>query len=105
MHGRLPILGFRIDSRLAYVTDMLTMSDDSYHLLEGIEILVMNALRPTPHGSHQSIPEALKAARRLSTWGIMRDFMLKSVANCLRTFILHTMGWNSIFDIVLSGIS
>ena len=65
MHGRLPILGFRIDSRLAYVTDMLTMSDDSYRLLEGIEILVMNALRPTPHGSHQSIPEALKAARRI----------------------------------------
>ena len=65
MHGRLPILGFRIDSRLGYVTDMLTMSDDSYRLLEGIEILVMNALRPTPHGSHQSIPEALKAARRI----------------------------------------
>ena len=66
LHGRLPILGFRIGRRLGYVTDMLTMSDESFRLLQGIDVLVMNALRSTPHGSHQSISEALEAARRIA---------------------------------------
>lgn len=66
LHGRLPILGFRIGGRLGYVTDMLTMSDESYRLLRGVDVLVMNALRPEPHATHQSISEALEAARRIA---------------------------------------
>lgn len=65
MHGRLPILGYRIGGRLGYVTDMLTMSDESYNDLRGIDVLVINALRVNPHPSHQSISEALEAARRI----------------------------------------
>lgn len=65
MHGRLPILGYRIGGKLGYVTDMLTLPDESYECLKGVEILVMNALRPKPHPTHQSIAEALQAARRI----------------------------------------
>lgn len=43
MHGRLPILGYRIGGRLGYVTDMLTMPDASYEQLQGLDVLVMNA--------------------------------------------------------------
>ena len=65
MHGKLPILGYRI-GRMAWVTDMLTMPETEYELLQDLDVLVMNALRPKPHGSHQSISEALENVKRLS---------------------------------------
>jgi phosphoribosyl 1,2-cyclic phosphate phosphodiesterase len=64
MHGKLPILGYRIGP-MAWITDMLTMPDESYPHLEGLDTLVMNALRPEPHPTHQSIPEALEQVRRI----------------------------------------
>lgn len=65
MHGKLPILGFRIGG-MAWITDMLTMPEGEYEHLHGLEVLVMNALRPQPHGTHQSISEALENVRRLA---------------------------------------
>ena len=64
MHGRLPILGYRI-GRLGYITDMLTMPEESYEQLEGIDVLIMNALRIAPHPTHQNLEEALKVAERI----------------------------------------
>ena len=57
-HGRLPILGFRF-GRLAYVTDAKTIPPDSMALLRGLDVLVLNALRATPHPTHLSLPEAV----------------------------------------------
>ncbi|ADV43863.1 MBL fold metallo-hydrolase [Bacteroides helcogenes] len=65
MHGKLPILGYRIGQRLGYVTDMLTMPEASYEQLEGVDVLVMNALRLQPHATHQNLSEALKVANRI----------------------------------------
>lgn len=65
MHGKLPILGYRIGQRVGYVTDMLTMPEESYQLLEGVELLVLNALREKPHPTHQTVSEALKVVERL----------------------------------------
>ena len=65
MHGKLPILGYRIGN-FAWITDMLTMPEGEYELLQGLEVLVMNALRPQPHGTHQSIGEALANVERLA---------------------------------------
>lgn len=65
MHGRLPILGYRIGKRLGYITDMLTMPEESYEQLHGLDVLIINALRIKPHPTHQSISEALEAARRI----------------------------------------
>lgn len=62
MHGALPILGFRIGS-LAYITDMKTFPDEELPKLQGIRTLVVNGLRFTPHGSHQTIPDAIHFAR------------------------------------------
>ncbi len=64
MHGNLPILGYRI-GRLAYITDMNGMPESEFHHLEGVDTLVVNALRYRPHGSHQTIPEAVDFARRV----------------------------------------
>lgn len=64
MHGRLPILGYRI-GRLGYITDMLTLPQDSFEQLMGIDVLVINALRIASHPTHQSLDEALATAERI----------------------------------------
>lgn len=65
MHGQLPILGFRIGP-LAYITDMKTLPDTEWPCLEGVEVLVVNALRFTkPHFSHQLVDDAVAFAQRV----------------------------------------
>lgn len=60
MHGKLPILGFRI-GKLAYITDMKTIEDTEMSLLDGVDTLVVNALRwEKPHHSHMLVDEAMK---------------------------------------------
>ena len=47
------------------------MPDKSFEQLQGIEVLVMNALRIAPHNTHQSLSEALEAVKRIGakeTW-------------------------------------
>lgn len=65
MHGKLPILGYRI-GKLAYITDMKTIEESEYPYLEGTELLVVNALRFTkPHHSHQLVDDALAFAHKV----------------------------------------
>ena len=64
MHGDLPILGFRIN-RMAYITDMKSMHETEYPLLEGIELLIINGLRwKRSHHSHQLIGDAIAFSKR-----------------------------------------
>lgn len=65
MHGKLPILGYRF-GRFAYITDMKTIADTELPYLEGVEILVTNALRYTKvHHAHQLVDDAIAFARRI----------------------------------------
>ncbi len=65
MHGKMPILGFRIGT-FAYITDMKTISDNDCDRLCGVETLVVNALRFSPqHHSHQTVDEAIAFANRI----------------------------------------
>ncbi len=65
MHGKLPILGYRF-GRFAYITDMKWMADDQLQLLDGVDTLVVNALRfDRPHHSHQLVDDAIDFARRV----------------------------------------
>lgn len=63
-HGKLPILGYRIGG-LAYLTDAKTIPDSSLALLGDLDVLVLNALRMTPHPTHLSLPEAVEIIERL----------------------------------------
>ncbi len=58
MHGRLPILGYKI-GRLAYLTDVKTLDETSIAALQGTDTLVINCLRPKAHPTHLNIDEAL----------------------------------------------
>lgn len=64
MHGKLPIVGFRIGP-LAYITDVTEVSAEELQKLSGIDTLVLGALRIEPHPTHQSIDEAIAMARRI----------------------------------------
>ena len=63
-HGARPILGFRF-GRFAYLTDCNRIDDKAWPLLEGLDVLVLDALRDTPHPTHFSLGEAIEAARRV----------------------------------------
>jgi len=64
MHGSLPILGFRI-GKLGYITDMKTLPESEFHLLENLDCLIVNALRISEHWTHQSLSEALNFVNRV----------------------------------------
>ncbi|MEQ1731961.1 MAG: MBL fold metallo-hydrolase [Vicinamibacterales bacterium] len=64
MHGRRPILGYRIGS-FAYLTDCNAIPDESWPLLEGVRTLVLDALREKVHPTHFNLEQALEAAARI----------------------------------------
>jgi phosphoribosyl 1,2-cyclic phosphate phosphodiesterase len=63
-HGRRRILGFRI-GLLAYLTDCNAIPDESWELLDGLDVLVIDALRDRPHPTHFTVRDAVDAAQRI----------------------------------------
>ena len=66
MHGNLPILGFRM-GRIAYVTDCSQIDDESIKLLEGVEVLIIGALRYRPHPTHFNVDQAIDAGKSIGS--------------------------------------
>ena len=65
MHGSMPILGYRF-GRFAYITDMKSIGDEELPYLDGVDVLVVNALRfVKEHHSHQLVDDAVDFARRI----------------------------------------
>lgn len=64
MHGKMPILGFRIGG-LGFVTDMTDAPEETFTQLMGVDTLVIGALRQRPHNTHQTIDQAIKVADRV----------------------------------------
>jgi phosphoribosyl 1,2-cyclic phosphate phosphodiesterase len=58
MHYKMPVLGFRIGP-FAYITDAKTIADSEIEKLQGLKVLIVNALRREPHLSHFNEDEAL----------------------------------------------
>jgi phosphoribosyl 1,2-cyclic phosphate phosphodiesterase len=63
-HGPLPILGFRVGN-VAYCTDVKRIPPESMARLQGLEVLILDGLRPEPHVTHLSLGEAVEVARQL----------------------------------------
>lgn len=64
LHGSLPVLGFRIGA-FAYLTDCNAIPDVSWPLLQGLDVVVLDALRRKPHATHFTLDEAVAAGRRI----------------------------------------
>lgn len=66
MHGKMPILGFRI-GHFAYITDMKTIAPEELEYLKGVRVLVVNALRfEKEHHSHQLVSEAINFSKNIN---------------------------------------
>jgi len=85
MHGRLPIAGFRVDvplgppapaggngsqiertgASLAYCTDCSSIPPESWPLLEGLDVLVIDALRHRHHPTHMTVGQAVEVIERV----------------------------------------
>lgn len=63
-HYFLPVLGFRIHN-FAYITDANRIEENELKKLEGVEYLVLNALRREKHISHFTLDEAIEVSRRI----------------------------------------
>jgi phosphoribosyl 1,2-cyclic phosphate phosphodiesterase len=77
LHGRLPVLGFRIDALagsgitsdilpLAYCTDVSAIPPESWPRLRGLRTLVLDALRHRKHPTHFTLDEAINAAASIA---------------------------------------
>ena len=64
LHGREPVLGFRI-GRMAYCTDCSAVPAEAKGLLAGLDLLILDALRRTPHPTHFNLAEALEVIAEL----------------------------------------
>ncbi|HSN47955.1 MAG TPA: MBL fold metallo-hydrolase, partial [Flavobacterium sp.] len=81
MHGNLQVFGYRIDD-FAYLTDVKTIEKNEIAKLKNLKVLVVNALREEPHGTHFNLQEAL-------------DFInLVQPESAYITHISHIMGFH-----------
>ena len=65
MHDNMPILGYRF-GKFVYITDMKWIEESEYQYMEGVETLVVNALRfEKEHHSHQLVADAIRFSRRI----------------------------------------
>lgn len=75
-HGGLNTLGLAFTERssgrrFVYYTDCKRLPREAVELARGADVVVLDGLRPNPHPTHMSIPEAIEAAREIGakqTW-------------------------------------
>lgn len=64
MHGKIKIFGYRIGN-FAYITDASFIPDAEMEKLQGLDVLILNSLRHSPHPTHFSLKEATDIALQL----------------------------------------
>lgn len=102
MHGTLPVLGWRIGS-FAYLTDVSTVPFASRSLLEGLDVLVLDALRDEPHPMHLSFDEAVQTAREIGarqTWFVHMTHSVLHAETDRRLPDGMALGWDGL-EIIL----
>jgi phosphoribosyl 1,2-cyclic phosphate phosphodiesterase len=91
-HGDITAWGFR-SGFLGYVTDAKLLPDAARDILDGVRVLVLNALwHGNPHPTHFNIEEAVEVAREI---GAERAFL---------THLTHRVGHASLAAALPSGI-
>ena len=98
LHGRLPILGYRIEALgadgevaaeqpgplpLAYCTDVSSIPPETWPRLRGLRTLVLDLLRPRAHPTHFTVDEAIDAATRIGaeqTWFLHMSHEIRHAA-------------------------
>lgn len=64
IHGEAEIYGYRFGSA-AYLTDFSTVPESSLAMLQGLDILFLDALRHKPHPTHSTVENSLSIVQKL----------------------------------------
>jgi len=64
LHGRHMVSGYRFGAA-AYLTDMSEIPEESFALLEGLDVLIVDALRREPHPSHSHLEKSIAMVERV----------------------------------------
>jgi len=64
LHGELPVLGYRFRDA-AYVTDFSSIPEETVPMLEGLDVLILAALRHKPHPAHSTLEQSVAWVERL----------------------------------------
>lgn len=64
-HGRSDIFGYRIGN-IAYLTDVSEISETSFELLQGLDILLLDCLRHQPHPTHVNLERSMAYANQIN---------------------------------------
>ncbi len=74
-HADLPTFGYRLEAEghaMAYVPDCHFMDDAVIRRLRGIDVMILDALRPDEHPTHFTLAESVAVLRRI---GARRSFI------------------------------
>ncbi|MBS1167168.1 MAG: putative hydrolase [Proteobacteria bacterium] len=63
-HGDIHSIGYRFDG-VAYSPDVSAVPDESWSLIQGVDVFIVDALRYRPHVSHFSVGQAIEAGQRV----------------------------------------
>ncbi len=64
LHGPIGVLGFRL-GRFAYLTDFNVVPEESMPFLADLDVLILDALRYTPHPMHSNVEQSLALVEQL----------------------------------------
>ena len=90
-HGSWRIVGYRVRD-FAYLTDCNGIPDESMPLLEGLDTLVLDALRYRPHPTHFTLDESIAMAARI---GARQTYF---------THIAHDLGHGAVSASLPAGV-
>jgi phosphoribosyl 1,2-cyclic phosphate phosphodiesterase len=91
LHGSQQIYGFRFGAA-AYLTDHSEVPESSMELLQGLDVLFLDALRYKPHATHSTVERSVKTAERLAA---KRTFF---------THICHDLGHERAESLLPQGV-
>jgi phosphoribosyl 1,2-cyclic phosphate phosphodiesterase len=95
LHGDFEVLGFRF-GRAAYLTDFSALPDSSVPLLEGLDELILDALRDVPHPMHQTVEQALALIDRLKPRRAWFTHIAHDLAHAETNERLRKLGWRHV---------
>jgi riboflavin kinase/FMN adenylyltransferase len=95
VHGDLQVLGFRF-GRAAYLTDFGAVPSPSLRLLEGLDELILDALRDVPHPMHQTVEQALALIDRLKPRRAWFTHIAHDLSHAETNARLRTLGLNHV---------
>lgn len=80
-HGNLTATGYRFNNA-AYLTDCSGIPESSLQLLDGLDLLIIDALRYSPHENHFNIDQALQAIRTIRPERAVLTHLTHEVSHC-----------------------